>query len=200
MSPLYLVVIIPIAFAAGVAWGRRGRASARRIGLTGSLPPQTPQAPPSGFNFTSEVRSTLSRSRKEAGLLGNQYVGPEHILLGLIHANSGTAARVLERLHIDPATLRTSMLEVVQRGEPHESPDLPYTARAKRVLERAMIAARDLGHDYVGLEHMLLALAQDDGSVGRILTSAGADAQAVRRETLAVLSTDPNRGSAPPAT
>jgi ATP-dependent Clp protease ATP-binding subunit ClpC len=81
----------------------------------------------------------------------------------------------------------------MQPGEPHTSPDLPYTSRAKRVLEKAMIAARDLGHDYVGAEHLLLALAQDDGVVGRALAAAGADEQAVRRETLAVLSEDPGR-------
>ena len=188
MKPFTLVVIIAIAFGAGVAWGRR----VRRNG------PPRPRTSHPGYWFTDDVRSSLARSREEACLLGNDYVGPEHILLGLTHVNAGTAALVLERLHIQPATLRTSILGIVQRGKEHASQDLPYTSRAKRVLEKAMIEARDLGHDYVGLEHLLLGLVQDGGLTGQILTAAGADEQTVRRETLAVLSTDAKPDSPPP--
>lgn len=190
MTPLILVVIIVVAFIAGFALGRRTRlVDGIGVGVSfGPGGPPPPRSSPGGFNFTDDVRQTLSRSREEAGLLGNQYVGAEHILLGLIHVNAGNAARVLERLHVEPATLRASVLGIVQRGGAPMAQDLPYTSRAKRVLEKAMMAARDLSHDYVGTEHLLIGLAQDGGSVGQVLASAGADEQAIRRETLALFS------------
>ena len=190
MNTLIIVVIIAVAFIAGVSWGRRGGWGAG-VGLGSRQRPdgrRPPRTSPAGYTFTEDVRKSLSRSREEAGLLGNEYVGPEHILLGLIHANAGNAARVLERLHVETATLRTSILAIVQRGAGHMAADLPYTARAKRVLEKAMFAARDLGHDYVGTEHLLLGLAQESGLVGQVLADAGADEQTVRRETLALFS------------
>jgi ATP-dependent Clp protease ATP-binding subunit ClpC len=190
MNLLIIVVIIAVAFTAGVAWGRRG---SRGVGIglgSGQHPSESrlPRTPHGGYTFTDDVRKSLSRAREEAGLLGNEYVGPEHILLGLIHVNAGNGARVLERMHVETATLRARVLAIVQSGATHTAQDLPYTARAKRVLEKAMIGARDLGHDYVGTEHLLLGLAQDSGPVGQVLADAGADEQAVRRETLAVVS------------
>jgi ATP-dependent Clp protease ATP-binding subunit ClpC len=189
MNPVIIVIIIVVAFTAGVAWGRRTRGVGVGFGFRQrSSGPQPPRTPHPGYTFTADVRKSLSRSREEAGLLGNEYVGSEHILLGLLHVNSGNATRVLERLNIEAATLRTSILAIVQRGTTNPTQDLPYTARAKRVLEKAMIAARDLRHDYVGTEHLLLGLAEDTGLVGQLLTDAGADEQTVRREILALLS------------
>ena len=191
MNPLIIIVIIAVAFAAGVAWGRRG-GWGLGVGWSSRPRPGGPQPPrPShpGYTFTDDVRKSLSRSREEAGLLGNEYVGPEHILLGLIHVNAGNSARVLERLHVVTATLRTSILAGIKRGGAHIGQDLPYTSRAKRVLENAMVGARDLGHDYVGTEHLLLGLAQDGRLVGKLLADAGADEQNVRREILALFST-----------
>ena len=184
MNPLAVIIIVAIAFAAGVAWGRRGRSGAYAVGV--AVRPGEPGPPPRrsghGYNCTDDVRNTLAQAREEAGVLGHQYVGPEHILLGLIHVDARTIRRVFERLRIEPAALRTAILGRVEGGPPHTGPDLPYTARAKRVLENAMIAARDLGHDYVGDEHLLLALAQDSGSVGKALADAGADVETLRRE------------------
>ena len=189
MRPYILVLIIAGSFAAGVAWGRRRGAWGVGLGRR-RVEVHPPRKSHAGYSFTDDVRNALGRSREEAGLLGNEYVGAEHILLGLIHANAGNGTRVLERLHIDAATLRSNLLAVVKRGAAHTAADLPYTSRAKRVLENAMVAARDLGHNYVGTEHLLLGLAQDTGVAGQALADAGADEQAVRRETLALLSED----------
>lgn len=182
MNSMIIAVIIAVAFAAGVAWGRRGGWG---IGVRLGAPPRSGELRPRkshpGYAFTDDVRASLSRSREEAGLLGHDYVGPEHMLLGVLHVNARHAAGVLERLHVDPATLRDSLLATVQRGTANMSQDLPYTARAKRVLEKAMIGARDLGHDDVGTEHVLLGLAQDTGPVGQVLAEAGADEETVRR-------------------
>ena len=189
MNPLIIVVIIAVAFAAGVAWGRRGGLGVGiGLGSGGPSGPQVRRTSHPGYAFTDDVRKSLSRSREEAGLLGDEYVGPEHILLGILHVNAGNGARVLERLHVDTATLRTSILAIGKHGAAHVAQDLPYTARAKRVLEKAMIGARDLGHDGVGTEHLLLGLAQDSGPVGQVLADAGADEKNVRREILSLFS------------
>ena len=94
---------------------------------------------------------------------------------------------MLERLHIERAALRSAIVGIVKGGTPHTVPDLPYTSRAKRVLENSMRAARDLNHNYVGDEHLLLGLAMDGGLVGQALAAAGADEETLRRETMAVL-------------
>ena len=177
MSPALIVALVSIAFAAGVAWGRRGRGTGRVV-----VAGQSRGLPVAGYHFTEDTRRILTRARAEAGLLGNKFVGPEHILLGLIHVNAAVTARVLERLGVDLSRLHAEVLGIVSRAEPHDSPDLPYTSRAKRVLEHAMIAARDLDHDYVGAEHLLLALSQDAGAAGKTLVAAGASYDAIRAQ------------------
>src|SRR3954462_15392394 len=101
-----------------------------------------------GYNFTERVRKVLAMAREEAERLRHEYVGTEHILLGLIREGEGVAAAVLENLSIDTEAVRKRIDEVVTKGKAVAStgPDLPYTSRAKKVLELSMAEARDLTH------------------------------------------------------
>src|SRR4029077_9943869 len=110
-----------------------------------------------GYNFTERVRRALARSREEAARLHHEYVGTEHILLGLLRDDGGVAATVIESFGVKPEALASKVDEVVRKGRPGETtgPDLPYTSRAKKVLELAMDEARQANHDYVGTEHLL---------------------------------------------
>src|ERR1051325_6632678 len=112
-----------------------------------------------GYNFTERVRRVLALAREEAQALLHEYVGTEHILLGLIRDDSGVAIAVLQNLSVDLEDLRKTILSILQRGKKAISgPDLPYTSRAKKVLELSMQEAQFLNHNYVGTEHLLLGL------------------------------------------
>lgn len=130
----------------------------------------------SGYNFTERVRKTLAFARDEAATLSHPYVGTEHILLGLLRESEGVASTVLENLHIKPEALRQRIEETVKKGktEATTGPDIPYTSRAKKVLELAMSEARDMGHSYVGTEHLLLGLLREEnGIAAQVLVSLG---------------------------
>src|SRR2546425_6922592 len=129
-----------------------------------------------GYNFTDRVRKVLQMAREEAGRLHHAYVGTEHMLLGLIRENDGVAVSALRNLNVDLDAIRRKVVETVQQGKATApaGPDLPYTARAKRVLELAMSEARELHHAYVGSEHLLLGLLrEDEGIAAQVLTDAG---------------------------
>jgi len=113
-----------------------------------------------GYNFTERVRKVLAMAREEAARLHHEYVGTEHILLGLIREGEGVAAAVLQNLSVDLDEIQQKIEETVKKGKAAAAtgPDLPYTSRAKKVLELAMGEARDLSHGYVGTEHLLLGL------------------------------------------
>lgn len=113
-----------------------------------------------GYNFTDRVRKALRYARDEADRLHHEYVGPEHILLGVLREGEGVASALLSECHVDAAALRARLEAAVKPGNP-SSPvgrDLPYTSHAKKVLEGAMTEARALGFAYVGTEHLLLGL------------------------------------------
>ncbi len=111
------------------------------------------------YNFTDRVRKVLALAREEAIRLQHDYVGTEHILLGLIREGEGVAAAVLSNLAADLDELHRLVEENVRRGKSASNiPELPYTSRAKKVLEYGMAEARDLNHSYVGTEHLLLGL------------------------------------------
>ena len=112
----------------------------------------------SGYNFTERVRKVLAMAGEEAVRLNHEYVGTEHILLGLIREGEGVAATVLRNLQVDLDEITRTVDGVVKKGRagPRTGPDLPYTSRAKKVLELAMSEARELNHSYVGTEHLLL--------------------------------------------
>jgi len=116
-----------------------------------------------GYNFTERVRKVLAMAREEAARLHHEYVGTEHILLGLIREGEGVAAAVLQNLSVDLDEIQQKIEETVKKGKAAQTtgPDLPYTSRAKKVLELAMSEARELNHSYVGTEHLLLGLLRE---------------------------------------
>ena len=162
-----------------------------------------------GYNFTDRVRKVLQMAREEAARLHHEYVGTEHILLGLIREGEGVAAAVLQNLNVDLDEIAQRIEETVKKGKAAAAtgPDLPYTSRAKKVLELAMAEARELNHSEVGTEHLLLGLLREEkGIAAQVLTDAGVSLEASRAETLRLLGSDlpPQQapgtvGSPPPA-
>jgi len=156
-----------------------------------------------GYNFTERVRKVLAMAREEAARLHHEYVGTEHILLGLIREGEGVAAAVLNNLSVDLEEIQQKIEETVKKGKAAQAagPDLPYTSRAKKVLELAMGEARELNHSYVGTEHLLLGLLREEkGIAAQVLTDAGVNLEAARAETLRLLGTEmPSNGEATPA-
>ncbi|NCW45378.1 MAG: ATP-dependent Clp protease ATP-binding subunit, partial [Gemmatimonadaceae bacterium] len=156
-----------------------------------------------GYNFTERVRKVLAMAREEAARLHHEYVGTEHILLGLIREGEGVAAAVLQNLNVDLDDVTLKIEDTVKKGKAAQAtgPDLPYTSRAKKVLELAMAEARDLNHSYVGTEHLLLGLLREEkGIAAQVLTDAGVNLEAARAETLRLLGTEMPQGGtqAPP--
>jgi len=152
-----------------------------------------------GYNFTERVRKVLAMAREEAARLHHEYVGTEHILLGLIREGEGVAAAVLQNLSVDLDEIQSKIEETVKKGKAGQStgPDLPYTSRAKKVLELAMSEARELNHSYVGTEHLLLGLLREEkGIAAQVLTDAGVNLDAARAETLRLLGTELPQGGA----
>ena len=143
-----------------------------------------------GYNFTDRVRKVLQMAREEAARLHHEYVGTEHILLGLIREGEGVAAAVLTNLNVDLEEIQQKIEETVKKGKAAAAagPDLPYTSRAKKVLELAMTEARELNHSYVGTEHLLLGLLREEkGIAAQVLTDAGVNLEQSRAETLRLL-------------
>src|SRR5437016_3267833 len=152
-----------------------------------------------GYNFTERVRKVLAMAREEAERLRHEYVGTEHILLGLIREGEGVAAAVLQNLSVDLDEIQQKIEDTVKKGKAAAAtgPDLPYTSRAKKVLELAMAEARDLTHNYVGTEHLLLGLLREEkGIAAQVLTDAGVNLDAARAETLRILGTEMPQGGA----
>jgi ATP-dependent Clp protease ATP-binding subunit ClpC len=145
-----------------------------------------------GYNFTERVRMALAKARDEAARLHHDYVGTEHILLGLVREGGGVAGQVLEDAKVDARALARRVEDIVVPGPATAQPrsDLPYTARAKHVLELAMNEARDLDHGYVGTEHVLLGLIREGkGIAAQILRDVGVDLERARSAVLQILNT-----------
>src|ERR1044072_2900763 len=152
-----------------------------------------------GYNFTERVRKLLAMAREEAARLHHEYVGTEHILLGLIREGEGVAAAVLQNLSVDLDEIQQKIEERVKKGKAAAAagPDLPYTSRAKKVLDLAMGEARDLSHGYVGTEHLLLGLLREEkGIAAQVLTDAGVNLDAAKAETLRLLGREMPQGGA----
>jgi ATP-dependent Clp protease ATP-binding subunit ClpC len=146
-----------------------------------------------GYNFTDRVRKVLQMAREEAARLHHEYVGTEHILLGLIREGEGVAAAVLTNLGVELEDVQQKIEETVKKGKAASAagPELPYTSRAKKVLELAMVEARELNHSYVGTEHLLLGLLKEEkGIAAQVLTDAGISLEQARAETLRLLGSD----------
>ena len=152
-----------------------------------------------GYNFTDRVRKVLQMAREEAARLHHEYVGTEHILLGLIREGEGVAAAVLTNLNVDLEEIQQKIEETVKKGKAAAAPgpDLPYTSRAKKVLELAMTEARELNHSYVGTEHLLLGLLREEkGIAAQVLADAGVTLEQSRAETLRLLGSEMPQASA----
>ncbi|MFQ5889890.1 MAG: ATP-dependent Clp protease ATP-binding subunit [Gemmatimonadota bacterium] len=154
------------------------------------------------YNFTDRVRKVLAMAREEAIRLQHDYVGTEHILLGLIREGDGVAAEVLKNLSADLDDLLRMVEDNVRRGK-STTPigELPYTTRAKKVLEYAMAEARELNHSYVGTEHLLLGLLREEkGLAAKVLGELGIGLDEARAETLKLLGTEvPSPGEPVPS-
>jgi ATP-dependent Clp protease ATP-binding subunit ClpC len=146
-----------------------------------------------GYNFTERVRKVLAMAREEAVRLHHEYVGTEHILLGVLREGEGVATTVLQNLSVELDDVQQKIEEIVARGNASRTtgPDLPYTSRAKKVLELAMSEARELNHSYVGTEHLLLGLLREEkGIAAQVLVDAGVTTESARAETLRILGTE----------
>src|SRR5512136_2162391 len=146
--------------------------------------------------FTERVRKVIYLAREEAARLQHDYIGTEHLLLGVIREGEGIAATVLNNLGLDLDRIRQEVENMVApSGGTMTIGEIPFTPRAKRVLELSVDEARQLGHNYVGTEHLLLGLIREgEGVAARVLIELGIDRKKVREETLKLLG-----GSAPGA-
>ena len=146
--------------------------------------------------FTERVRKVMYLAREEAGRLQHDYIGTEHLLLGIVREGEGIAASVLNNLGLDLDQIRQAVENMVSgSGGTLTVGEIPFTPRAKRVLELAVEEARLLGHNYVGTEHLLLGLIREgEGVAARVLIDLGADKKKVREETMNLLGGNPSAG------
>jgi ATP-dependent Clp protease ATP-binding subunit ClpC len=140
--------------------------------------------------FTERAKQVVVLAQDEARALKHNYIGTEHILLGLLREEEGLAARVLESLDVTVEEVRAQVARIIGPGdEPIVSGQIPFTPRAKKVLELSLREALSLKHNYIGTEHILLGLVREnEGVAARILLDFGADAEKIRNEIMRVLS------------
>jgi ATP-dependent Clp protease ATP-binding subunit ClpC len=139
--------------------------------------------------FTEQARQAVVLAQEEARLLHHNYIGTEHLLLGLLREADGPAARVLESLDISLDRIRGQVARLVGSADEVTSGQIPFTPRAKKVLELALREAISLGHNYIGTEHILLGLAREnEGVAARVLLESGVDAETLRSEVIRTLS------------
>jgi len=149
--------------------------------------------------FTDRARRVVVLAQEEARLLNHNYIGTEHILLGLIHEGEGVAAKALESLGISLEKVRQQVEEIIGAGQSPPSGHIPFTPRAKKVLELSLREALQLGHNYIGTEHILLGLIREgEGVAAQVLVKLGADLGRVRQQVIQLLSG--YSGSKDPAT
>ncbi len=139
--------------------------------------------------FTDRARRVVVLAQEEARLLNHNYIGTEHILLGLIHEGEGVAAKALESLGISLEGVRSQVEEIIGQGGSSPSGHIPFTPRAKKVLELSLRKALQLGHNYIGTEHILLGLIREgEGVAAQVLVKLGADLSRVRQQVIQLLS------------
>src|SRR6266851_1112642 len=138
--------------------------------------------------FTDRARRVVVLAQEEARMLNHNYIGTEHILLGLIHEGEGVAAKALESLGISLDAVRQQVEEIIGQGQQAPSGHIPFTPRAKKVLELSLREALQLGHNYIGTEHILLGLIREgDGVAAQVLVKLGADLNRVRQQVIQLL-------------
>ncbi|WP_083602957.1 ATP-dependent Clp protease ATP-binding subunit [Bowdeniella nasicola] len=139
--------------------------------------------------FTDRARRVVVLAQEEARMLNHNYIGTEHVLLGLIHEGEGVAARALEALDISLEAVREQIVSMIGEGQQSPSGYIPFTPRAKRVLELSLREALQLGHGYIGTEHILLGLIREgESTAAQVLVKLGADLQSVRQQVMMLLS------------
>jgi len=138
--------------------------------------------------FTDRARRVVVLAQEEARILDHNYIGTEHILLGLIHEGEGVAAKALKELGITEERARAEVEAIIGRGGSAPSGHVPFTPRAKKVLELSLREALQLGHNYIGTEHILLGIVSEgEGVAVQVLTQLGTDLETVRRTTVGLL-------------
>jgi len=139
--------------------------------------------------FTDRARRVIVLAQEEARMLNHNYIGTEHILLGLIHEGEGVAAKALESLDISLEGVRQQVTEIIGEGQQAPGGHIPFTPRAKKVLELSLREALQLGHNYIGTEHILLGLIREgEGVAAQVLNKLGADLNRVRQQVIQLLS------------
>jgi ATP-dependent Clp protease ATP-binding subunit ClpC len=139
--------------------------------------------------FTDRARRVVVLAQEEARLLNHNYIDTEHLLLGLIHEGEGVAAQALESLGISLEAFRGQVEEIIGQGQSAPTGRIPFTPRAKKVLELSLREALQLGHNYIGTEHILLGLVREgEGVAAQVLVRLGADLSRVRQQVIQVLS------------
>jgi ATP-dependent Clp protease ATP-binding subunit ClpA len=135
--------------------------------------------------FTDRARRVVVQAQEEASERGHNYIGTEHLLLGILHDAESVAAEALHALNADFDALREDVDTTIPRGDATPSGHIPFTPRAKKILELALRECHSLRHDYIGTEHMLLALVREGDGVGaRVLAQRGIGYKQVRQEVI----------------
>ncbi len=189
------VLLTPWANTAG-DFARRKRTAPQRQGSSGYSRNQAPTAPVSVDGsihmferFTDRARRVVVLAQEEAKMLNHNYIGTEHILLGLIHEGEGVAAKALESLGISLDAVREQVQDIIGQGQQQPTGHIPFTPRAKKVLELSLREALQLGHNYIGTEHILLGLIREgEGVAAQVLVKLGADLNRVRQQVIQLLS------------
>ncbi|WP_314139805.1 ATP-dependent Clp protease ATP-binding subunit, partial [uncultured Plantibacter sp.] len=148
--------------------------------------------------FTDRARRVVVLAQEEAKMLNHNYIGTEHILLGLIHEGEGVAAKALESLGISLDAVREQVTDIIGTGQQQPTGHIPFTPRAKKVLELSLREALQLGHNYIGTEHILLGLIREgEGVAAQVLVKLGADLNRVRQQVIQLLSGYQGKEAAP---
>jgi len=147
--------------------------------------------------FTDRARRVIVLAQQEARLLSHNYIGTEHLLLGLLADGGGTAAQALESLGVTLDAAREQVREMVGEGQRQQQGHIPFTPRAKRVLELSLREALNLGDDHIGTEHLLLGLlAEADGVGAQVVARLGASRRAVHDKVIELIGSEPDRAAA----
>jgi len=147
--------------------------------------------------FTDRARRVVVLAQDEARMLKHNYIGTEHILLGLVHEGEGLAAEALESLGISLDAVRNQVEEIIGQGQHAPTGHIPFTPRAKKVLELSLREALQLGHNYIGTEHILLGLIREgDGVAAQVLVRLGADLNRVRQQVIHLIAARPSQEGA----
>jgi ATP-dependent Clp protease ATP-binding subunit ClpC len=148
--------------------------------------------------FTDRARNVVVLAQEEARMLNHNYIGTEHILLGLIHETRGLAAKALEAAGIGLEPARQRVAEIIGPGQQAPSGNIPFTPRAKKILELSLREALQLSHNYIGTEHILLGLIREgDGVAVHVLTGLGADLNRLRQQVLQLQADNPTTEEMP---